>query len=105
MTALHAETEHAVAEQATSLPHELRSERRQLRLTPREDALIRQAAQARRMSVTEFMVAAAVVEAERAIVEPRRLTVTEEVYNRLVQRLNEPAEVSEGLARLFADPK
>jgi uncharacterized protein (DUF1778 family) len=89
----------------TQLPGERRSERLDLRVTPSEAAFIRQAAASRRQSVTEFLTEAAVAAAARAVQEDRRVVLMNEVFDRLVAELDEPAKVVPALAALLKRPR
>jgi uncharacterized protein (DUF1778 family) len=84
---------------------ERRSRRLDLRVTPSEEALIRQAAAGRRQSVTEFLVDAALTAADRAIQDDRRIVLMNEVFDRLVDELDEPAQVIPALAQLIKRPR
>jgi uncharacterized protein (DUF1778 family) len=52
-------------------------------------ALVRQAAEARRMSVSQFVLEAAVAEAQRAMTHDRSAAVINEVFDRLEAALGE----------------
>jgi uncharacterized protein (DUF1778 family) len=84
---------------------ERRSRRLDLRVTPTEEALIRQAATGRRQSVTEFLVEAALTAADRAIQDDRRIVLMNEVFDRLVDELDEPEQVIPALAQLIKRPR
>lgn len=84
---------------------ERRSERIDLRVTPTEAALIRQAAASRRQSVTEFLTSAAVQAASGAAEEDRRVVLMNEVFDRLVDQLDEPAQLVPALAELIRRPR
>ena len=80
-----------------------RTERLGLRLTPDELAQIRQGAEARRMSVTAFIIEAALNSVEGAINEDRRTVVANAVFDRLVDEMEEPAQIIDSLARLLTE--
>lgn len=80
-----------------------RTERLGLRLTPDELAQIRQGAEARRMSVTAFIIEAALNSVERAITEDRRTVVANAIFDRLVNEMEEPAQVIDSLAKLLTE--
>jgi uncharacterized protein (DUF1778 family) len=84
---------------------EQRSERLNLRVTPTEAAEIRQAAEARRQSVTEFLVEAATAYAERAMTEDRRLVLMNEVFDRLVEEMDGPDQPVDALVELIKRPR
>jgi uncharacterized protein (DUF1778 family) len=80
-----------------------RTERLGLRLTPDELAQIRQGAEARRMSITAFIIEAALSSVDRAISEDRRTVVANAVFDRLVDEMEEPAQVIDSLAKLLTE--
>jgi uncharacterized protein (DUF1778 family) len=84
---------------------ERRSRRLDLRVTPTEEALIRQAAAGRRQTVTEFLVEAALTAADRAIQDDRRIVLMNEVFDRLVDELDEPEQAIPALAQLINRPR
>src|SRR5512144_1295219 len=84
---------------------EQRTERFNLRVTPTEAAKIRQAAEARRQSVTEFLVEAATAHAERAMTEDRRLVLMNEVFDRLVEEMDGPDHPVDALVELIKRPR
>jgi uncharacterized protein (DUF1778 family) len=83
-----------------------RSERFNLRATPAEAALVRQAAYARRQSVTEFLLTAGLAEARVAVSENERLEVAAAVYDRLAHELQEePGEIVDALVDALKQPR
>jgi len=84
---------------------ERRSRRLDLRVTPTEEALIRQAAAGRRQSVTEFLVEAALSAADRAIQDDRRIVLMNEVFDRLVDEFDEPEQAIPALSQLINRPR
>ncbi|HUK71360.1 MAG TPA: DUF1778 domain-containing protein [Streptosporangiaceae bacterium] len=78
-----------------------RTERFGLRLTPDELARIRQGAEARRMTVSAFMVDAALNSVDQTIAEDRRIVVANAVFDRIVDEMYEPAKVIDSLAELL----
>jgi len=100
--------EHETTNQATAAAasaEEPRSQRFNLRATPSQDAIIRQAAAARRMSVTDFMLEASLAEAQRALHEDRRLVLMNEVFDRLAEELDESDEPVQALVELIKRPR
>lgn len=81
------------------------SERFNLRATPSDAALVRQAAFARHQSVTEFMLQAALETAQRVLEEDHTITVPGELYQRLQEELKKPGVRVEGLAKLLKQPR
>jgi uncharacterized protein (DUF1778 family) len=94
-----------ITELPASAAADPRVERINLRATSSEAALIRQAAMASRMTVTEFMLGASVDAAKRALDEDRRLEVIGEVYDRLSAELQEPGEVVDALVEMIKRPR
>ena len=84
---------------------ERRSRRLDLRLTPTEEALIRQAAAGRRQSVTEFLVEAALAAADQALPDDRRIVLMNKVFDRLVDELDGPEQAIPALAQLIKRPR
>lgn len=92
-------------EQSEETP-QVRSERFNLRATPAEAALVRQAAYSRRQSVTEFLLTAGLAEARVAVAENERLEVAAAVYDRLARELkDEPGEVVDALVEALKQPR
>lgn len=84
---------------------ERRSRRLDLRVTPTEEAMIRQAAGHRRQSVTEFLIEAALGAAQRSVDDQRRIVLMNEVFDRLVDEMDEPGQVIPALAQLIKRPR
>ena len=84
-------------------PARQRTERLGLRLTPDELAQIREGAEARGMSVTAFIIEAALNSVDRAITEDRRTVVANAIFDRLVDEMDEPAQVIDSLAKLLTE--
>jgi len=89
----------------TLVAGERRSERLDLRVTPSEAAFIRQAAASQRQSVTEFLTSAAVAAATTAADQERRVVLMNEVFDRLVDELDEPEQAIPALAALIKRPR
>ncbi|WP_305787613.1 DUF1778 domain-containing protein [Symbioplanes lichenis] len=96
-------TDPASQQSAVSPPS--RTERINLRATAGDAALIRQAASAKRMTVTEFMLGASIEEARRVLNEDHRLEVLGEVYDRLAAEIKEPAEVVDAMVEMIKRPR
>lgn len=86
----------------TRAPSMQKSERINLRATARQEALLRQAAEAADTSMTDFILGSAVVHAERILADRRWFVVTEAQYEEFVRLLDEPMETPK-LAALFAE--
>jgi uncharacterized protein (DUF1778 family) len=79
-------------------------ERWDFRVAPETDRLVRQAAEAAERTLTDFVVDAAVVEAERLLADRTRFVVEAEQWDRFVELLDRPPQENPGLRRLFAKP-
>ena len=82
----------------------LKGTRWNLRVSPDANALVRQAASARHKNLTEFVVDAAVGEAERVLADRTRFVLDDERWNAFVELLERPVRDSPGLAKLFGEP-
>lgn len=100
-----ANTRDTATEPVATAGDERRSRRLDVRVTPTEEALIRQAAARRRQSVTEFLVDAALNTAERTIDDERRTVLMNEVFDRLVDEMEEPGQAIPALAQLINRPR
>jgi uncharacterized protein (DUF1778 family) len=95
----------ALAKSARSVHTSTRSARMELRATPEEDELIRQAAALSGHTVTRFVLEAAVDRAAELIDEHQRdLLIPAEVYEQFIAELDRPAEPVPELVDLFSRP-
>lgn len=88
-------------------PHshlERRTDRLNLRVTPTEGALIRQASE-RYGSITKFLVESARKEADQGLYEDRRTILSNEVFDRLAERLADDEDTVEALVELIRRPR
>ena len=76
-----------------------------LRPSATDAALVRQAAEARRMSVSQFVLEAAVAEAQRAMSHDRSAAVINEVFDRLEAALAEAEDSVDALGDLIKHAK
>lgn len=81
-----------------------RSERWNLRVAASEDELVREAAELSEGGLTGFIRDAAVQEAKRVLADRRLFVIEEDDMQRFNELLDRPAEVPEGLRRLFSKP-
>ena len=79
-------------------------ERWDFRVTPETDRLVRQAAEAADRTLTDFVVDAAVVEAERLLADRREFVLDAEQWERFVELLDRSPQDNPELAKLFAKP-
>jgi len=74
------------------------------RVDPEADRLVRMAAATARATLTDFVVDAAVLEAERQLAHRTRFVLDGEQWDRLVELLDRPPRESPGLQRLISKP-
>jgi uncharacterized protein (DUF1778 family) len=79
-------------------------ERWDFRVDPETDRLVRQAAETAERTLTDFVVDAAVVEAERLLADRTRFVLEAEQWGRFVELLDRPPQANPGLERLFSKP-
>lgn len=75
-----------------------------MRLSPADNGLIRQAAEAEHVSLSEFVVRSARAEAMRVLAERTSVVIDAQAWDALEHRLAEPGVVRPEVARLFATP-
>lgn len=68
------------------------------------DDLVREAAAAKEQSLTEFVVAAATIEAERVLADRTRFVLDSSQWEQFSELLEQPPRENPGLAKLFARP-
>lgn len=86
------------------MPETLKDTRWNLRVAPDANALVRQAASACHQNLTDFVIEAAVSEAERVLADRTRFVLDEDRWNEFVELLERPVQDNPGLAKLFARP-
>lgn len=69
-----------------------------------KDQRVRQAAGACHRTLTEFVVDAAVIQADHVLADRTRFALPEAEWDRFVELIDRPAQENAGLARLFATP-
>ncbi len=79
-------------------------ERWDFRVDPETDRLVRQAAQTADRTLTDFVIDAAVVEAERLLADRTEFVLDTERWERFVELLDRLPQDNPGLAKLFAKP-
>jgi uncharacterized protein (DUF1778 family) len=79
-------------------------ERWDFRVPPDADRLVRQAAETAQRTLTDFVVDAAVVEAERVLADRTQFVLEREQWNRFVELLDRPPQENPGLQKLFSRP-
>lgn len=68
------------------------------------DELVRRAADVSHRTLTDFVVEAAVVEADRVLGDRTRFVLDDEQWTRFVELLDRPPQENPGLTKLFAKP-
>lgn len=86
------------------VPTTIKDARWNLRVTPDADSLVRWAASLSSTNLTEFVMQAAVGEAERLLADRNRFVLDDERWKQFVVMLDRPARDNPGLAKLFSGP-
>ena len=81
-----------------------RSARLGLRATPEQEMILRQAAQVRHKTLTEFILESACQAAQDTLLDQRLFLVEDTHYQTLLELLERPADDNLGLKRLFSAP-
>lgn len=85
---------------------EPRRHRLEVRVTPDQDAVIRQAADLEGTTITAFVMNTAMTRAKRVIKQHQDLTLSNEAFDRFFAELDAPAQAVPELVELFrANPK
>ena len=79
-------------------------ERWDFRVASETDQLVRQAAETADRTLTDFVVDAAVVEAERVLADRTQFVLDAERWDRFVELLDRPPQDNPGLEKLFSKP-
>jgi len=79
-------------------------ERWDFRVAAETDQLVRQAAETANRTLTDFVIDAAVVEAERVLADRTQFVLETEQWNRFVELLDRPPQEKPGLEKLFSKP-
>ena len=80
------------------------TDRWEFRVPTDADELIRRAAAVSQRTLTDFVVGAAVVEADRVLGDRTRFVLEHDEWTRFVEALDRPPHENPGLARLFSRP-
>ena len=78
-----------------------RRHRLEVRVTPEQDALIRQAADLEDTTVTAFVLETATARAKRVVKQHQDLVLSNEAFDRFIAELDKPAERVPELVELF----
>lgn len=79
-------------------------ERWDFRVASETDHLVRQAAETAERTLTDFVVDAAVFEAERVLADRTQFVLDSEQWERFVELLDRPPQEKPGLEKLFSRP-
>jgi len=79
-------------------------ERWDFRVASDKDQVVRQAAETAERTLTDFVVDAAVVEAERVLADRTQFVLDAEQWERFVELLDRPPQEKPGLEKLFSQP-
>jgi uncharacterized protein (DUF1778 family) len=80
------------------------TDRWDFRVAADADELVRRAADVSHRTLTEFVVEAAVVEADRVLGDRTRFALEDEDWLRFMEVLDRPPQENPGLAKLFSKP-
>jgi uncharacterized protein (DUF1778 family) len=81
----------------------IRTKRINLRATDRQEKLIRTGAETSGLSVTEFILDSACLQAEHVLADKREFFVSPKQWKTFVEALDRPAQVKPELLRLFSE--
>lgn len=79
-------------------------ERWDFRVAPDTDDLVRRAAETTDKTLTDFVVSAATMEAQRVLADRTTFVLDRESWERLVGLLDQPPREIPGLVKLFSEP-
>jgi uncharacterized protein (DUF1778 family) len=81
----------------------IRSRRINLRASERQEKLIRIGAETSGVSVTDFILESACLQAEHVLADKREFAASPKQWKAFVDALDSPARIKPGLARLFSE--
>jgi uncharacterized protein (DUF1778 family) len=88
---------------ATSSASTIRTRRINLRATNHQEKLIRTGAESAGVSVTDFILESACLQAEHVLADKREFVASPKQWKAFVEALDRPARVKPELARLFSE--
>lgn len=80
------------------------TDRWEFRVEAQADEVVRRAAEVSNRTLTDFVVEAAVVEADRVLADRTRFVLEQEQWTRFMELLDRPPQENPGLTKLFATP-
>jgi uncharacterized protein (DUF1778 family) len=81
----------------------IRARRINLRATDRQEKLIRTGAETTGLSMTDFILNSACLQAEHVLADKREFVVSAKQWKVFVEALDRPAQIKPELARLFSE--
>jgi uncharacterized protein (DUF1778 family) len=87
-----------------STASQARTKRIHIRVTPREDRLIRTGAKVKQVDVTDFVVSSACLEAEHALADQRHFVLSARAWKEFTEALDRSPQIKPRLRRLFSEP-
>lgn len=81
--------------------HSPKRQRLEVRVTPKQDALIREAAELEHATVTSFLLDTVTARAATVIKQRRDVTLSNEAFDRFMAELDKPATAVSQLSDLF----
>ncbi len=81
----------------------IRARRINLRATDRQEKLIRTGAETSGVSLTDFILDSACLQAEHVLADKREFVATAKQWQAFVEALDRPARIKPELSRLFSD--
>jgi len=81
-----------------------RTKRFNLRATPKQERLIRVAAERQGVNVTDFIIESACERAEQALADQRHFVLDEKQWGLFMEALDAPPRVIPEIKRLFSEP-
>ena len=88
---------------AANKPRALRARRINLRATERQEKLIRTGAETKGISLTEFILESACLQAEHLLADRHEFTASPKQWQAFVDALESPAQIKPELLRLFSE--
>ena len=89
----------------TSRTRPVRARRINLRATDRQEKLIRTGAELKGVSLTDFILDSACLQAEQALADKREFVASAKQWNAFTEALERPAQINPQLARLFSETR
>ena len=88
----------------TTTSGETRSKRFNLRTTPRQERLIRVAADCRGLNVTDFIIESACEKAEQTLADKTHFVLDQAHWDLFMKALDAPPKIIPQIKRLFSEP-